>query len=351
MKKQVLASYTPEDMQYEGLAAVPEVWEDGLRTDPAPSFFEWWYFDSHFDDGSTAVIVFYTKSMLNRQVNLQPSVSITITRPDGKKLTGFKFYSPEDFQASKEMCDVRINQQWVKGDLQTYSLHVDAGELGADLQMQAVVPAWRPGAGKNYYDAGRKDFFAWLAAVPYGTLSGSLRYDGVEHGAKGTFYHDHNWGNVGIEKTLSHWYWGRAHVDDYTLIFVEMTAARKFDHQKLPVFMLAKGSEILVGDGRPLQMVAFDFTRHSGGREFPQSVRFDWHSGQGAVSIHLGGLQEIEATSLLGALPRWKQSLARLVGANPFYFRFNAAMQLSVDLPAVQTQQQGSALYEIMLLQ
>ncbi len=351
MKKEVLSSYTAEDLRNEGLAVVPEVWEDGLRTDAVPGVFEWWYFDAHFDDGSTAVIVFYTKSMLDRQVKLLPSVSITITRPDGKKLTAFKFYPPEDFKASKETCDVRINRQWVKGDLASYALHVDADELGADLQMQAVVPAWRPGAGKNYYDPERRNYFAWLAAVPYGTLSGNLRYDGVDHPVKGTFYHDHNWGNVGIEKMLSHWYWGRAHVDEYTLIFVEMTAARQFGYQKLPVFMLAKGSEILIGDGRPLKLETMDITRHAGGREYPRAVRFDWRNEQGAVTIHLGGLREIEATSLLGALPRWKQRLARWVGANPFYFRFNASMQLKIDFAAIKAKQQGDALYEIMMLQ
>lgn len=53
--------------------------------------------------------------------------------------------------------------------------------------------------------------------------------------------------------------------------------------------------------------------------------------------------------SLLTAFPRWQQRLLRLL-ANPYYFRFNAALKLSLDLPGLQTVEQGRALYEIMLL-
>lgn len=43
------------------------------------------------------------------------------------------------------------------------------------------------------------------------------------------------------------------------------------------------------------------------------------------------------------------QRLLRLL-ANPYYFRFNAALELSLDLPGLQTVEKGRALYEIMLL-
>lgn len=53
--------------------------------------------------------------------------------------------------------------------------------------------------------------------------------------------------------------------------------------------------------------------------------------------------------SLLTAFTRWQQRLLRLF-ANPYYFRFNAALELSLDLPGLQTVEQGRALYEIMFL-
>lgn len=350
MSNVVYPGYREEDLMREGLKPKPETWEDGLRADTGPGTFEWWYFDAHFEDGSTAVIVFYTKPILNRDTGLMPGLSLTITRPDGKKLVRFLHFPPGDFFAAKNACDVRIGGNGVKGSLQSYTLHVDAGDLAADLEMASSVPAWRPGVGMNYYDPERKRFFAWLAAVPYGQVSGTLRYDGQTHPVQGSVYHDHNWGNVGLNQVMSHWYWGRARVGEYTCIFVEMTAAKKYGYQKMPVFMLARDGEILIEDGQPLQMETGDFVLHSGGRQYPRQVGFHWESEIGKVHIRLSDLQIIEATSLLGALPRWKQALARLAGANPYYFRFNAAMQLEVKLAGTEAVEHGRTLYEIMLL-
>ena len=350
MRQIVYAGYRSEDLLQEGLKPEPEVWEDGIRADTASGSFEWWYFDTHFEDGSTAVIVFFTKPILNRNAGLMPGASLTITRPNGEKISRFLVVPPEEFSAAREHCDVRIGKNYVQGDLKQYHLRVDAGEISAELEMQSSVPAWRPGAGKNYYDRQRKRYFGWLAAVPHGTVTGTLKYDGAVHQVGGSMYHDHNWGNVGLEEVLSHWYWGRARVGQYTVIFVEMTAARRFGYQKMPVFMLAHEDRILIGDGRPLKMQAGDFVRHSGGREYPQQVSFDWQDDAGRVTISLCDLQIIEATTLLSSLPRWKQRLARLVGATPFYFRFNAAMRLDVALDYLVSHEQGGALYELMML-
>jgi hypothetical protein len=53
----------PEDFARLGLDPDSvQPWEDGLRTDTGPGSYEWWYFDAHLDDGSSLVIMFYTKA-------------------------------------------------------------------------------------------------------------------------------------------------------------------------------------------------------------------------------------------------------------------------------------------------
>jgi predicted secreted hydrolase len=180
-------------------------------------------------------------------------------------------------------------------------------------------------------------------------VSGTLAYDGAAHAVSGSGYHDHNWGNVDLNSVLSHWYWGRAHVGDYSLIFVEMNAVQDYGYMKIPVFMLAKGSQILIGDGTPLSMDARNFVSHPGGRDYPNEVDFNWQSGAGCVKLCLRRPEIIEASSLLGLLPRWQQRIARLV-ANPYYFRFNSNLRLDIDLPIEQASVQGRALFEIMML-
>ncbi len=349
MIRRIIPAVGPEFMAREGLAIEPASWEDGLRAETGRGSFEWWYFDAHFDDGSTAVIVYATKPLLERGGPLKPMLSFAVTRPDGSKVAAYPLFRPGQFNAAKARCDVKIGLNWARGDLHRYELHAEAGELVADLTFTGSVPPWRPGAGKNYYDDALARYFAWLPSIPFGAAEGTLTYDGQTRRVTGTGYHDHNWGNIGLNEVMSHWYWGRAHVGDFTLIFVEMVSTRAYGSVKLPVFLLAQGDRILTGDGGPLVLQTGDFMRHDSGRSYPQALDWHWRSPEGAVDLVLRRPQVIEAASLLGFLPAWQRWLARLV-ANPYYFRFSADLELTVDLGEVHAVESGTALYELMIL-
>jgi predicted secreted hydrolase len=358
MSRPITFAVGPEFLRRDGLAETILPWEDGQRVPTSRGAFEWWYFDAHFDDGTTAVIVFATKPIADPRRPLMPNLSLTVTRPDGTKTAQFDLPQAGEFSASKETCDVRVGRSWVKwserGGGWTYVLHAETEALSADLTFTGLVPPWRPGAGKSYFGDPRRDgatcpYFAWLPAIPYGTVTGTLVYDGQAHTVQGIGYHDHNWGNVALASVLNHWVWGRAHLDGYTLIFVEQIAVRKYGSARLPVILLTKGNQVLVEDPRPMTMQARDFVRHPGGREYPREVDFVWKRGREGVRVALREPSLIEAVSLLGGLPRWKRSLARLV-ANPYYFRFNAELDLALELDGLRDRLSGTALYELMML-
>jgi hypothetical protein len=359
MSKIVTPAVGPEFAAREGLTGEILPWEDGLRADTGRGSFEWWYFDAHLDDGSTAVVTYMTKGLLQRNDPLTPMVALTITPPDGRKRSAIAPFPPGDFSASPDRCAVRIgpSRAGFVGPIVSaagsaapwsYELLADTGDLSAHLVFTGTVPPWRPGAGKNYYDSALTRYFAWLPAIPFGTVTGELRYDGKTRQVTGTGYHDHNWGNIGLNDVMSHWFWGRAHVADYTLIYVEMVSNKAYGSVKLPVFMLAKGERILVGDGTPLRLEAGEEVRHEGGRSYPRRLDWCWEEGERRVRLALRNPQLIEAASLLDLLPPWKKRLARLV-ANPYYFRFNAELELDVALDSTETVR-GPALYELMLL-
>lgn len=279
MPKPIIFALGPEFLARDGLTETVAAWEDGLRADTGPGNFEWWYFDAHFDDASTAVIVFATKPILECNGPLKPNVSLTITRPDGTKAAQFPLFPPGEFSASRGTpssplgagCDVRVGPNWTRGPSAgsgqapwRYELHVKTQNLAADLTFTGSVPAWRPCAGKCYF-GDLEHYFAWLPSIPYGTVEGTLAYDGKTHKVKGTGYHDHNWGNVGLNEVMDRWTWGRAHIGDYTLIFVEQIAAKKYGFTRMPVIMLAKGGKIIIEDARPLTMQARDFVKHPEG--------------------------------------------------------------------------------------
>ncbi len=58
------------------------------------------------------------------------------------------------------------------------------------------MPARRPQTGYLVYGAERDKEFAWLPAVPEGTVTATYRVGEEVHQTNGVGYHDHNWGNV-----------------------------------------------------------------------------------------------------------------------------------------------------------
>jgi hypothetical protein len=355
MPKQIILGVGEEFLRKERLEENVEPWEDAFRTRPERGEFEWWYFDAHLKDGTTLVIVFLTKSILNPNAPFEPQVTITITKANGKKIFRVVKTTPEHFSSTRDRCDVHIEKCFIHGDLKKYNLHVETPEKGEesaikiDLDFSGTVDAWRPGAGKNYFGKERKSYFAWLAAIPFGNVHGKVMYEGKEGSVFGEGYHDHNWGNVALPSVLSHWIWGRASLEGFNLIFVEMISRRAYGYEKLPVFLLTKGRKILVEDGRPLELTQSFFIRHSSGRRYPGELQFRLQNEEGSVSLKLTDPKVIEATSLLTMLPPWQQKFARLF-TNPYYFRFNSRLDLEVNMGKIHTKVGGQALYELMLL-
>ena len=101
---------------------VIEPWEDGLRTQLDKAGYEWWYFDTHMDDGTQIVVVFYTKSMIAAKGPLTPFATIEITYPDGRKTEERVDATPSQCRFSTDGCDVKIGPCTVTGDLTNYHI-------------------------------------------------------------------------------------------------------------------------------------------------------------------------------------------------------------------------------------
>jgi hypothetical protein len=169
------ALITPDDYRRFNLS--PDTiapWEDGLRTDSSAGTYEWWYFDAHLDDGSTLVLVFFTKPLTGTSGPLQPAVQVDLTHADGTKLTKTVPWSPETFSSSKEHCDVRIGPNRFEGNLHTYRIHVELEGFSTELTLEGDVKPWRPAAGVLGFGAHDERYFAWLPAVPHGKVTGTV---------------------------------------------------------------------------------------------------------------------------------------------------------------------------------
>ena len=128
-----------------------ELWEDGTRTNCGEKgTYEWWYFDAHMDDGTTVVIVFYTKHMMSPKGPPDPHVTISLVTADGHPYAGEYEVSGATFTASKESCAVQIGPCSCKGNLREYHVHFKNDRVEADLLLSGNVPSWRPSTWREW---------------------------------------------------------------------------------------------------------------------------------------------------------------------------------------------------------
>lgn len=270
-------------------------YEDGQRVAITNDTFEWWYFDTILDDGSTCVINFLNKKNPSESGPLLPNLQLNISTPAGRVYQKEISFDPGSYSSSSDHCKVAMGPNRVEGNLRTYELHVEADDLRADLQLDVFVPGWRTGPYLPPPEAA-KEWLGEQIVIPSGTVQGTLRYEGASHEVKGTCYHDHQWGSV--VKTqgpwkLTKWYWGRACIESpsripsekYSIVFAQVLGSYE-GSPEVPVgalFMLARGTGITFDDSLGALSVKLDSV----------GCHLKWTSNQGEVTLDLKSPQEI----------------------------------------------------------
>jgi hypothetical protein len=163
-------------LDYRSLGLTPgkiQRWEDGRRTVPDEKSFEWWYFDALMGD-RTAVVVVFSDNFAGDHKRV---VSLELTTPDGQHRTlNTKYDEPGVFE--KDHTFVKIGENRFEGDLDAYSIKVSADNpqhLGVDLVLKRRLPSFRAATGQL---SSGPAYFAWLNAVPDGTVTGTITIGG-----------------------------------------------------------------------------------------------------------------------------------------------------------------------------
>jgi hypothetical protein len=336
----------PEDFEALGLGAEIQVREDGRRTPRSSEHFEWWYFDGLLDDGTVVVVWFGDNWFYGTH---KRAVNIELTEP-GKPTRRIlrTFDDPGTF--SEAHADVRIGPHSFTGDLETYSIHVDAAEtggVGCDITLRRRLAPYRPATG---YVVTRDRFFAWLVAVPEGAVTGTLSADGVTWQVTGSGYHDHNWGNVSPADLFESWWWGRGRCGPYTVIASEIHGRAALGGTRIPLFFVADlqqravdayGSDVSVAEGPPV--------RHPDPKhERPIGLRISFAAADGSRAEFRTSNRLLTSADLLATRSPAIKMAAAIMSKKPWYTRLVSPITLRL---AGQSGYEGEGTLEYFELQ
>jgi hypothetical protein len=345
---------------------VVEQWEDGTRTNSGErGTYEWWYFDSHLEDGTALVLVFYTKHMISPEGPPAPHVTISYKTADGYSYEGTyevprdgrpKDGSPRDgrpssaFSAAKEGCDVKIGRCYFRGNLSEYDVYYKDDRAEVTAHLKSNVPPWRPETGHIYFGDDDEHYFAWLPSVPEGEVTALVTIDGKTSEHTGTGYHDHNWGNVNMRAVMNHWYWGRARIGEYRVITSYIYGEKKYGYNEFPIFMVAEKNKILADDGTKLTFTASgEFIEAETGKPIHNSLVYDYDDGVKHYRVSYTRKKSIVNFKMIEELKGLFKFLARLAGFDGAYHRFTGGAAVErLEGGAVVEKQEAPAIWELM---
>lgn len=228
-----------EQIAFEKFNFVSSVADDVWHRKSAAKAYEWWYFDALSDDGRDALVIIFLDNFIfspryNRNNNadsasLIPAVAFFYYR-DGKPLyRAINEFPAEEFSASEKTPHCRIGQ--CSFDFKSapygsgYLISIETPMHG-NLRLRAQFE-WLTVEGdfKQPQQTDAKTSHHWNLVAPRADVSGKLKVEN-EKGKevkfiqfRGTGYHDHNYDNRWLPKTVKDWQWGRAHFSDATAVF------------------------------------------------------------------------------------------------------------------------------------
>ncbi|MDR3344159.1 MAG: hypothetical protein LBT21_00980 [Oscillospiraceae bacterium] len=303
--------------------------EDGQRTHGGPGPYEWWYLDTHLDDGTSLVLVFYTKRMMTPEKPLAPYATIDLDYPDGRHFEERLELADIPFSAEKDRCEVHIGPCYIKGNLQEYEVYFENDVCSAKVSLKSNVPPWRPETGHIFFGEQDEDFFAWLPSVPEGDVIAEITVDGKTTHHTGTGYHDHNWGSISMMKLMNHWYWGRARLGDYRVISSYIYGEKKYGYEEYPIFLLAKQGEHIADDAAYLMFSPQDvFINPETGKPVHNRLMYDYNDGEKHYRITYQRESNIINFKMIEQLKGIQRLGAKLIGFNGAYHRFAGKVKL-----------------------
>ncbi len=331
-----------------------EPWEDGMRTTGGPGSYEWWYFDSHLEDGSSLVVTFYTKWLLNPKAREAPMVQINLDRPGQPSRQLFVHATPEEFSASKDRCDVRIKDSYFRGDLHTYQIQVVADGLTVEAELVGQVPSWRQATGVTYFGAHDEHTFAWLPSVPQGRVRVTITEPGSPPKTlTGIGYHDHNWGDVAMSKLLNHWYWGRAQAGPYSVIAAYLYAEKAYGRAELPQIVLARDGQIVADEASKVRLVLEDvFTDAHSQKPVANRVIYDYtRDAHVRYRVIFQRSQTLLDQRFADTVTGIKHALAVLAHVDGAYLRFSGTVTVEKYQDGARVEQASDpGIWELMYL-
>jgi carotenoid 1,2-hydratase len=265
--------------------------EDVWHQQTSPKAYEWWYFDALSDDGKNAIVVIFLDNFIfsprynNKNSTVQcPAIAFTYYR-NGKPLyRAYNEFLPANFDGNFDVPFCKIGESemiFTEAPYGSgYSLNISVllhknRQLKANLEWLVIEGDFFKNKTDNSLESHN-----WNLVAPRCDVTGKIEVfrrngkqkDNIQF--RGSGYHDHNFDNRKLSKTVSKWTWGRVHLAGLTVVFYQYLELNSVE-ATIKIF-ITKNNELAQLDA---YLEETEIKRNIFGLKYPKSLCFTTNSG------------------------------------------------------------------------
>lgn len=189
-------------------------------------YFEWWYFDAIFDDDSSLAGSLSINGYHSLPETIKANADFTLNINNKGKMEVQKKFSHKEIFLLEDM--ITIGKNKIERSQSNSILHLEKDNFELTLNFKRMLSGFSWGQnGRVIFTRGGDRYLAWLIPLPRAEVRGILKTSKGTFNLKGLGYNDHTWGTISLKDNISHWHWGRIHLEELTLIFAEIVFKNK----------------------------------------------------------------------------------------------------------------------------
>jgi hypothetical protein len=326
--------------------------EDARHRLRGPFAYEWWYFDSVFDNGYSAVAIVWPMNYA-KPWRRQCTIQLSVYTPEGEHVKHYIFPPRSLFRGSYSQCDARIGDSYVRGVHPRYEVKMRAEDIAVDLVFEAETPGWKPGTAVNYVAFPRYNTMGWLVPLPRARVRGTLTVGGRKIEVEGHGYHDHNWGEAPFFHLVDNWHWGHILCGELGVIWADITMNRKLEFDRTFMLLLSRGDR-LVYESADISISYEDWIENPQYlHAYPGRIHLSFGSAgdpvSGEATMRVKEVVETQELLEMADLPLFLKRAIHRTLAKPYYFRWRSSVEGSVEFEGESVSLTGDTIHEQML--
>jgi hypothetical protein len=151
---------------------------------------------------------------------------------------------------------------------------------------------------------------------------------------------------------INHWYWARGQAGPYSVVASYITAEQKYGNAELPVFLLAKGGQVVADDASKVTFEQLGtYTDALTGKPVANVTRYTYIDGDDSYTITFTRHRDLSVNKLINALHGFKKVAAKLVHFDGAYLRFTGELRIEHHHAGkIVGSYTDSAIWELMYL-